>query len=1016
MKPFDDLLPEEQEPQHEELILLLQRAYRRPVLVPPTEQAQILARVRERLVQTDQGASLNGNLVVPVSAFSMKSANEDQEDSLNGNLVVPQPGPLDSSPHQAVSPAGRPRREKRRLRLMALLAAAMIVAVLLGTPLLLWLTGGAGRVPRGLPTLTLSQSVATLGTTIQLAIKNFTPSTRVALTHDIQEPIHLEGGSPILSVGPAGAANVAARIDSDWGTGPRLIVAEDLTTRYTAQATLLITGNHSTAPPHLQLATNMLDVGAAVVGTSTIRPFTLSNSGGGSISWSASSQQAWLLVSPSQGTFSAGQTISIAVQRTGLQPGDYRGDLAISSNVSPPQHVEVDMSVLPLPSSGPVLALSPALLSFTADDGGSLPAAQLLTVSNPGTQPLNWSLTINDSATVTTQATLLHALGPHSNWLSASPLSGKVAPGATSEIQVTVQSQYVLPGVYIGALQFTATGGAIESPQAVNVSLTVQPHCGIVASSGALSFTAVAGQSNPGKQTLSLSATVSCAGAPITWTTSSTPSWLTVTPASGQLKGTTSAVIALSVHAGSLAPSTYTDVLTFSANQGTQTVVVQLNVQPPPPPVAPIMAASPLTLNFSPTQGQPDPAGQVVTITNNGKSPLKWNTSVVQFTGWLGAAPTGGTIAPGQTGQVTINVNTSQLTPGNYVGQVILNGSDSSGKPAPGSPQTITITLLVQPPCSIAPPSSSFLSFSADQGSSTPTPQTITFTGWGNCHWPVSWKTSVVPASPWLKLTSSGTLTGTGQSGSIGVDVATNLFPGTYTTQVTLSATDATGGTVPGSPQTFTVTLTIPPCTLSLSPTSLTFTALQGATPPVAQNVVLSETGSCAYPLTWNATGDLASSAWLVLTPASGTDTGTGSELSVGVTTTTLSPGSYSGQITFAATASTNTPVSGAQTVNVSLTVKPSYALSGSVIACSGPTCTTSQPLPGAAVTLMSGTTTIATTTADASGNYTFAHVAAGSYTSSASGTDANTVHYVGSTTLTVSGNVQNFTVQVFPG
>jgi len=64
----------------------------------------------------------------------------------------------------------------------------------------------------------------------------------------------------------------------------------------------------------------------------------------------------------------------------------------------------------------------------------------------------------------------------------------------------------------------------------------------------------------------------------------------------------------------------------------------------------------------------------------------------------------------------------------------------------------------------------------------------------------------------------------------------------------------------------------------------------------------------------------------------------------------------------------------------------------------------------------MSGTTTLATTTADAAGNYTFAHVAAGSYTVSASGTDANTIPYVGSTTLTVSGTVQNFTVQVFPG
>ena len=65
MKPFDDILPEEQEPQHKELITLLQRAYRRPLLVPPAEQAQIIARVRERLVQTDHGDSLNGNISLP---------------------------------------------------------------------------------------------------------------------------------------------------------------------------------------------------------------------------------------------------------------------------------------------------------------------------------------------------------------------------------------------------------------------------------------------------------------------------------------------------------------------------------------------------------------------------------------------------------------------------------------------------------------------------------------------------------------------------------------------------------------------------------------------------------------------------------------------------------------------------------------------------------------------------------------------------------------------------------------
>ena len=59
-------------------------------------------------------------------------------------------------------------------------------------------------------------------------------------------------------------------------------------------------------------------MGADVVGANTIRAFTLTNSGGGSITWSANSDQPWLLVAPSQGIFSQQEAISVAVQRLGL--------------------------------------------------------------------------------------------------------------------------------------------------------------------------------------------------------------------------------------------------------------------------------------------------------------------------------------------------------------------------------------------------------------------------------------------------------------------------------------------------------------------------------------------------------------------------------------------------------------------------------------------------------------------------------------------------------------------------
>ena len=156
------------------------------------------------------------------------------------------------------------------------------------------------------------------------------------------------------------------------------------------------------------------------------------------------------------------------------------------------------MSVRPLPPNvGPVLAVSPALLSFTAPDGQLNTDPQMLTVSNPGSHTLNWSLN--------------PVQGLSCPWLSTSSASGTVLPGDSMTMAVDVQSLCLLPGTYTGTLTFTATG-AIDSSQAVNVSVVVQPHCGLVTSTGFLAFTVVAGQNTLANQSLSLNATASCAG------------------------------------------------------------------------------------------------------------------------------------------------------------------------------------------------------------------------------------------------------------------------------------------------------------------------------------------------------------------------------------------------------------------------------------------------------------------------------------------------------------------------
>ncbi|HZS76318.1 MAG TPA: carboxypeptidase regulatory-like domain-containing protein [Ktedonobacteraceae bacterium] len=903
------------------------------------------------------------------------------------------------------------------LALAAMIVDGVLLSVALGHP-------HRGLVARGdrTATLTLGADSAHIGDTVPFSINNFTPNTSVILTHDIQELVKTTQGKDMLSIGANGSASATIIIDTNWTPGVHLIVAEDITTHFTASATLEVFGQTPSRPAHLLVNSSSLNFGANIVGVNTIKQLVLSNSGSGSITWSASSDSPWLLIAPGQGMFNSSQTLTIAVQRTNLTPKAYKGTITIFSNVEPPQIISVTMTVQPLPANaGPVLTLSPALLSFTATDGEGAPFAQSLTISNPGTQPLNWSLFINSSMSGYSQNSPSYISGANANWLLTDQTSGIVLPGSSEHIQVIAQSSNLLPGTYFSMLTFMA-GGAIDSQQSVVVSLTVQPHCGLLTSTGYLTFVAVQGQTNPANQGLNLSATASCAGSTINWAAHITSgSWLSVAPGSGQLKAATSDAISIGVNAAGLATGHYTGVIAFTTQQSTQSVIVQLQVQAPPPPSAPIMAVSPLSLNFSNTQGQPNPTGQVVTITNNGGSTLKWSTTFhILASPWLAATPSGGTVAPGQIGQLTINVNTASLSPGTYVGLITLNGTDVNGAPASGSPQTITVNLVVQPPCALTQPSSSALAFTAIQGSTNPAGQTVTLTATGSCVWPLAW-TATTRGAPWLALTpSSGSIKSANQPDSIGVAVNTaGLAAGTYSAQVSISAADTAGTLAQGSPQVFAVTLTVQPqCVLSTSTNSLNFSVPQGTSSGSAQTVTLTQAGTCGPSLSWVTSVDSGSASWLSVSNSSGTISGSGG-FSVNVGPASLAPGTYKGTITLTATASNGSAVSGSpQTIAVTLVVN-SLSVSGTVVACSGPgtSCPNPQPLAGATITVTNSSGTIVlTVTADSSGNFTLNGLTLGNYTVTVSGTDSGGTHYNTSVPLSVTGNMSGFTIQAFPG
>lgn len=114
MKPFDDMLPEEQEAQQKELVALLHQAYHTSLASTDSEREQAIQRVGERL------ALMTDNAALP-------------EETLPGQLNVEQ-----TSLEEPAAIGGRPRRGKRAIHLLNTLAAVLVVSLLIGGSIVLF--------------------------------------------------------------------------------------------------------------------------------------------------------------------------------------------------------------------------------------------------------------------------------------------------------------------------------------------------------------------------------------------------------------------------------------------------------------------------------------------------------------------------------------------------------------------------------------------------------------------------------------------------------------------------------------------------------------------------------------------------------------------------------------------------------------------------------------------------------------------------------------------------------------
>ncbi|MBI3696509.1 MAG: hypothetical protein HY238_16920 [Acidobacteria bacterium] len=374
-----------------------------------------------------------------------------------------------------------------------------------------------------------------------------------------------------------------------------------------------------------------------------------------------------------------------------------------------------------------------------------------------------------------------------------------------------------------------------------------------------LSFAMRSNGAAPPPQNIDVTGTVGLA-LTVTATTASGGSWLTATPAIAA----TPARVLISVNQAGLAAGAYQGVVTVTAPDAsppTQTVTVQLTVDPPAPPVA---AVAPAGLTFSFLQGASASSRQL-RVANVGSGSLAFSISATTVTGgsWLTVTPAAGTATPISPAVLTITANPERLAAGTYTGRVTIT---PAGLDRIEIPVTITVTATPQ---RILLSQTGF-TFTAVAGGGAPLPQTFVVLnpGSGVLNWTATAST-LAGGAGWLNISAqSGVSDATSVPPPVEVRIdPTGLAPGEYYGQIEVR------GVAANSPQSVLVVLNVLRADQSpgpvVQPTGFVFTGVAGGTSPGSQTLLVSNLTS--RPLSFNSSQvTLTGGNWFVRVPPNG--------------------------------------------------------------------------------------------------------------------------------------------------
>jgi|GEM_PF-6301357 len=251
--------------------------------------------------------------------------------------------------------------------------------------------------------------------------------------------------------------------------------------------------------------------------------WTLDNADPDPLEFSVSSDQPWLILTPSGGTLPGSRrTIDVVAtvdeqQTSSLAPGIYTATVTFTNltTSAPSEQRTVSLQIAP---AG--LSVVPAFLNVSSVRDGSEPADAIITLTANGGVDLNYSV--------------IWTLEP---WLSVSKFRGTVGGGGTDTFAISFNTFGLVEGTYTSTvtIENTTNGfGSRDLPVTLIVGAS-QPGTVSITPDSDMSVHGPAGGIPQGSQLYILQNTSS---EPVQWKATSDATWVTVSPASGIL-GTT---------------------------------------------------------------------------------------------------------------------------------------------------------------------------------------------------------------------------------------------------------------------------------------------------------------------------------------------------------------------------------------------------------------------------------------------------------------------------------------------